>query len=273
MAVNLKPDPTKGWATCALFNVDKGLIQKAKDHGIVVVSTTPGVYTIKSKSKVFANVSIKGTAISLVEKKSLGPTSIEQYKYALEAGLKKAISETPLPEVNKVVEVADMLQPLNAPTAWPMPEQPSKDGIKAEPATTASLGSVLSKKKASPAFGGVAALKDAVTLYEPVKGTNAGSIYYTFAFFPGLKMAARIMGTKLSVRAEGQMLDSYLPALKSQLFMDEGKVGGQTTYASAHFKDVDKDLIVKALAVAIGVLGFGKAEKVADLQKFVGDQT
>jgi hypothetical protein len=270
MAVNLKPDPAKGWATCALFNVDKGLIQKAKDHGIVVVSTTPGVYTIKSKTKVFSNVSIKGTAISLVEKKSLGPTSIEQYKFALEAGLKKAISETPLPEVNKVVEVADMLQPLNAPTAWPMPEQPSQDGLKAASAA-ANLGSLMPKQK--PTFGGVSALKDAVTLYEPVKGTNTGSIYYTFAFFPGLKMAARIMGTKLSVRAEGQMLASYLPTLKSQLFMDEGKVGGQTTYASAHFKDVDKDLIVKALAVAIGVLGFGKAEKVADLQKFVGDQT
>jgi hypothetical protein len=34
-----------------------------------------------------------------------------------------------------------------------------------------------------------------------------------------------------------------------------------------------KDLIVKTLAAIVGVIGFGKAEKVADLQKFVGDQT
>jgi hypothetical protein len=122
-----------------------------------------------------------------------------------------------------------VLEPLNAPTAWPMPKQPSEDGIKAASAP-ANLGSLMPKQKVHPNPGVVSgvALKDAVAMYEPVKGTNAGSIYYTFAFFPGLKMAARIMGSKLSVRAEGQMLDSYLPTLKSQFKMDPSK-----DYASA----------------------------------------
>jgi hypothetical protein len=251
MAVTLKADPEKGWKTLAIFKVSPALVAEAKKKGISVVTTTPGIYTVKNKVKVFGNVPVKTTVITLVENQSLGPGSIEQYKAAFEDALKKAIAATPDPDV----------MPGGAAMQYPA------EVVVNVPAATKPETKVPSQPKPSH-VPGKTKLADATALYQPVEGTSPTSTYYTFAFFPGMKMAARVNGTKLSVRAEGPGLSPYLPTLKAQFKMDEGKQG-EKPYVSSHYLVDDKDLIVKTLAAIVGVVGFSKAEKVADLNQFV----
>jgi hypothetical protein len=269
MAITLKADPAKGWETLNLFGVDKSLIEQAKAKGISVVTTSPGIYTIKNKVKVFANVSVKTTVITLMQNKSLGPGSVEQYRYTFEQGLKKAIEGTP-----DASALAAVLAPAKGPLAGIDPDDmklksaawPTLDGTpkaKAAPEVKPAVAD-------SPALGAVAGkvkLVAATALYQPVAGTSPTSTYYTFAFFPGLKLAARVQGTKLSVRAEGDKLAEYKPLLKSQFKIEEDPKGD---HASSHYiVSEGKDLILKTLAAIIGVIGYEKVEKVADLNKFV----
>lgn len=268
MAVNLKADPEKGWKTMGLFKVDPKLIKQAKEAGIVCVTTTPGVYTIKNKTQVFSNITVKTAALSLVEQNSLGPGSVEQYKFNFEAGLKKALASTPKPGgIAAAVEAADdLLEVKTIPpkvsipsSAWPMPKAAGADaGYTPSTAPDPGPASVV------PGMPPIA-LKSATNVYQKVKGTSDTSVYHVFALFPGLNLAARVQGTKLSVRAEGAALDSYLQTLQLNFKMDKNN-----GYASAHYViNEGKELMVKTLAAIVGVLGFQKVVKVADLQAFI----
>jgi hypothetical protein len=101
-------------------------------------------------------------------------------------------------------------------------------------------------------------------VYQPVQGTSQGSTYYVFALFPGLNLAARLKGTKMSIRAEGPSLTMYGPMLIEQFKMDNGN-----GYYSGHYTVDTTGLAIKALSAIVGTLGFSKSIAVADLQKFV----
>jgi hypothetical protein len=89
-----------------------------------------------------------------------------------------------------------------------------------------------------------------------------------FAVFPGLNLAARVKGHKLSVRAEGSSLPSYTQKLTEDFKMDKS-----SGYVSAHYTiNEGKGLIVKTLAAIVGTLGFDKALKVANLDAFVAKE-
>jgi hypothetical protein len=168
--------------------------------------------------------------------------------------LKKAIEATKgAPSLADAGEWADAkVAPV---TIWPKPSAQQAFSPKAESP----------KPMAAQHKGAPVKLSNATELYQPVLGTSQSSVYYTFALFPGLKLAARIAGNKLSVRAEGAALIDYLDTLKDNFKMDPS-----SGYASAHYVvDEGAGLMVKTLAAIVGVLGFEKIEKVADLNKFV----
>jgi hypothetical protein len=269
MAITLKTDPDKGWKTAQLFNVDPGLIAQAKATGKIQIAMPKlGTYVVKNDVTIFGTIPIASTALSLAQQKAMGPASLNQYKSHFENALKKAIEATKassggyVPEVTQASPYPDDDEPMAAPpSALFGPSGKTKPPMAPKVVPPVPMDA---QHKGAPVK-----LYNATDLYQPVLGTGGpNSIYYTFALFPGLKLAAKIMGKKLSVRAEGHNLSTYLDQLKEQFKMDNNG-----SYASAHYiVDEGAGLMVKTLAGIIGVLGFEKIEKVADLNKFVKDQ-
>ena len=71
-------------------------------------------------------------------------------------------------------------------------------------------------------------LAQAQTMYQPVVGTSSGSRYFVVAMRPDLKIAARLTGGKLSVRAEGEGLSKFSKQLTQAGF------GNGDKYRSLH---------------------------------------
>lgn len=82
---------------------------------------------------------------------------------------------------------------------------------------------------------GVVPLRDAKAMYQRVMGTSGGSVYVVVALASELKLAARMVGDGLSVRAEGDALN--YPETKVRL-AQQGlvhKVAPTFNYMSGHY--------------------------------------
>lgn len=263
MAITLKSDPEKGWQVMALFDVDLVLIEQAKKHGVQCTQTTPGNFVVKNGLQTFGVVKVKGTALTLAQQKALGPQSKLGFKANFESALKNGIAASPLQEKEKA--------PIH-------PDEEVEEGDsflgevkpKSEPI---NLGSFLKQKLAQSEKAKIVSdaieLANATEVYQPVQGTSPGSVYYVFAMFPGMNLAARIKGTKLSVRAEGSNVINYGQILTIDFKMDKSVQGGSTHYSAHYSINEGTGLIVKTLGAIVGSLGFGQALKVADLKLFV----
>lgn len=58
-------------------------------------------------------------------------------------------------------------------------------------------------------------LRDAKDLGQAVFGTSKGSVYWTIAVSERVKIAARVQGTSISIRAEGEPIGTEIAALKA----------------------------------------------------------
>ncbi len=85
-------------------------------------------------------------------------------------------------------------------------------------------------------------LKDANQIYQAVKGTDSTSRYFVVALSDDLKIAARLLGTKLSVRVEGdvQKHATQLGQLGMMVNADKG-------YASVHMICDTENLLRRAI--------------------------
>lgn len=91
--------------------------------------------------------------------------------------------------------------------------------------TAAKKGSEAESDKKVP-------LLKATKLLQPVGGTDAGSVYHAVAFFDGLSLAARHIGTTLSMRVEGEKVDQA-----QHLLLSKGWKSGNG-YVSIHLSGV-----------------------------------
>lgn len=257
MAISFKSDADYGYSLLPLFGVSTGIIAHAKALGVMVDQTSPGSFVVRLDGVTYGSVTVKGTAISLAKQNTLGPASKEALKFQFEQALAKAIAAhtvdgLPSPaQPKKVVPASAFAQFI----------KPPKELVAPTP-----LDLQVAKPKASfkQAQGGVAVpLASATSVYAPVKGTTGGSVYYVFAMFKGLNVAARVSGSNLSVRAEGANLKSYMPALQDFGMDDKGG------YSSGHYDAKTTDLLVKSLGAIVGRVGFENVVSVADLNLFV----
>ena len=248
MAISFKSDKDYGYSLLPLFGVAADIVSHAKACGVQVDQSSPGMFVIKCNETVYGSVSVKGSAISLAKSKTLGPASKEALKYQFEAALNKAIAANAL-GVPSTIEVEVV------------PHAPIKAANILKPAPKAAKSTSAKFDKSSPV-----PLKDATSAYQAVTGTTHGSVYFVLAIADGLNVAARIQGQKLSLRAEGDKLPSYLPAL-GDMGMDS-KPG----YASGHYDVSSMALMIKTLGATLGTVGFGAIKDLADLKTFVGGQ-
>lgn len=95
-------------------------------------------------------------------------------------------------------------------------------------------------------------LRDANQMYQPVLGTSAGSRYYVVAANADIRVAARYLPGKLSVRIEGTGLAKYQKAISGAgIDVHSGK-----DYASVHLQ-VGTDPVLANKTLGAVLLGLG----------------
>jgi len=94
-------------------------------------------------------------------------------------------------------------------------------------------------------------LKDATEMYQAVKGTSAGSVYYVIAMNDTLRVATRILSHRVSIRVEGKLTAEVSNALsKVEISTHDGG------YASGHFEltnGVDAGRVIGAVLLGSGL--------------------
>lgn len=107
------------------------------------------------------------------------------------------------------------------------------------------------------------ALRDATQMYQPVHGTSTGSRYFMVAAGDGIRVAARLKGSNLSIRVEGSKLDKY----KQSLLGNQLKMGND--YASLHLDVGSLTIGAKTLGAVLMGLGIPLDTPLPDLKKVV----
>lgn len=263
MAVNITLSPDTSYNLLPLFGVDATLISEAKAAGVTLGQGSPGKFLIKVDTAVFGSVEVKGIAISLAKNKTLGPASKDAIKFQFEAGMKKAIqyaayngiTQAPVPVTPKFNPLAQFGKEAKSKAAAP-------GGGLAYPALASTWLYVPTPSSKMSKVNPVA-LGIATSCYQPVNGTNSDSVYFCLARLQGVNIGARVLGSKLSIRAEGPELASYAPAF------DELGMDNNNGYYSAHFSVANQGLLKKTFGALLGSLGVGKVLEVADFSAFI----
>jgi hypothetical protein len=96
-------------------------------------------------------------------------------------------------------------------------------------------------------------LRDADKMYQPVRGTSAGSRYYMVGANKDIRVAARLQGGSLSVRIEGPGLTKLSPATiaAAGIGINPGK-----DYASVHL-NVGGDMVLASKTLGAVLMGLG----------------
>lgn len=144
------------------------------------------------------------------------------------------------------VGVESAVPNLTSPVGSKMP-----DVVKVDPAT------VLDAEESSGADAfGVVPLREATKLYQKVRGTSEGSVYIVIAYNDAVKIAARITGTNISMRAEGSFTTEIRSKLSAQgLSIKKNTNAGE--YASGHFEcgsEVPVERVAGAVLVGLGIV-------------------
>jgi len=264
MAISFKADKDYGYSLLPLFGVNPSLIQTAQTAGVTVDQSSPGTFVIKLGELVYGSVPVKGSAISLAKSKTLGPASKEALQFQFESALKKAIAGADTAMWDGLSVNKNGSPPPHPAHATPKPGKvqmttPSPNLTGIYPSVPKAPTGKFSKQDPCPLY-------KATKVYTPVTGTTGGSVYFVLAVFDGLNVAARVQGSKLSLRAEGPNLNEFQEALED--FGMDAKGG----YSSGHYDVSNTGLMIKSLGALVGRIGFDRVKEVADISKFIGGQ-
>lgn len=114
------------------------------------------------------------------------------------------------------------------------------------------------KETPAPVDGNPVRLHSATEMYQPVIGTSPGSIYKVIGIsIEGVKIAAKIKGLKVSIRAEREGVEHFLAGAKvTEDLVGAGlHVADQKTYMSGHFScsNTTPSKLIGAVIVGCGL--------------------
>lgn len=114
--------------------------------------------------------------------------------------------------------------------------------------------------------GAVQHLVGASSMYSPVHGTSANSVYFMVGNMGPIKIAARYVNETLSIRVEGSEFQKYLPWLK-----EAGFKSGES-HASMHLKAPTKVMASRALGAVMADLNdrFGAVAPIPKISVIAG---
>ena len=159
---------------------------------------------------------------------------VAKIREAVIAGMQLAAAAVPLPSTPGKEESVSFKVKVEAESP-----QPKLDPSKA-PAATPEM---IKHATAVP-------LKDATIMYQPVRGTDASSRYFVVAMNDRVKVAARVMAGKVSIRAEGDFTPSEMTGL-----MHNGLTNHDGKYLSGHFNfgGINPSRVIGAVLMGSGI--------------------
>lgn len=251
MAIIISTSKEYPYTLMGLFGVSKELMDKAKAVGLSITQPLANSFTFKLNDHAYGTVPVKSQVITLVKKGELGTMSKGSYKGQFETILNKVLAAA---GDSSVAPQYPAYQPPVAPQSeFPQPPGPKIKKV--------GLGSA----SGPTGTGACVCLKDATQLLQPTFGSSSGAVYLVIALGDGLNLSAKVSGSKLSLRAEGESLNSpaYRPALVAMGF--DFKSG----YASQHFEVDNNVLRRKTLGALVGSLGYDNINSMVDVNKFL----
>jgi hypothetical protein len=213
----------------------------------------------------------KATGIEITEPKS-GGISVVKAKFdmpltTLHALNKDNLSEAQkqpfvsaiLHEVDKLMKLPTPAKPVGALDLLPKEAKPNVHVTKKQPEPEPKAAQVVASAwpmypKESIKSGPKIKLRDAHKMYQPVFGTSTGSRYYLVAGNEDIRIAARYVGSQLSVRIEGPNLEKY----KAQIEATGINPKAGESHASIHLEVGGDDMLASKSLGAI-LLGLGLA--------------
>lgn len=223
-----------------------------------------------------AQVPVTGQAITLLQKGILAAASKESIKYLVQMALGKAaknFSDENVLYENPASKIASLVP-------GPLQIQGAQDGLMMSPYESAAAikklletdvvttadGSHTSTSLKEPSTGTHVKLCDAKKVLQHVLGTSAGSVYVCTAIFAALnvKIAARLKGSQLSIRVEGNVTDVSVQSKLSDFGLS---IDSSKKYASVHVEVPSWEAAVKTLGALYAVLGIRKALEIASMSK------
>jgi hypothetical protein len=205
--------------------------------------------------------------LSHMQKLAMGTLATDA-KAALQTSLNETIQD--IKEVHgdamEGIDAAAVIEANKAPakpsTIGKLPPLPAANVAELSPSTKAQLETVKADPKktgmwlpfpeAKMKTAPLTKLRDANQMYQPVLGTSAGSRYYLVAANKDLRVAARFMPHKLSIRIEGPGFNQYVPMIAKAGI----EVHGGKDYASIHL-DVGSDMTMANKTLGAILLGLG----------------
>lgn len=223
MGVTFKMSPESAKNDLKKIGIPDNLLTKMTEQGVTAL--------VKSDSIVFQ----KGTGVeqckfatgilTLAKKGALKKHSLEHLQQSITLALGKLLTSEPK---------EDSIEPL-------------PEGIKEAKATPSAKAATPSNVKKYMSETEIVPLSVADTMYQPVSGTGSSSRYFMIARGEDLRVAARILNGKLSIRFEGDL------ELYKDTFAVLGVNVASDTHASAHMDVGTLDMARRT----IGSLLFG----------------
>jgi hypothetical protein len=219
------------------------------DDGEYLEATPDGkIKVITYEGEELCAVKVPTAALNLASKGCLGPVSM--------SGISKSIVEM----VSNLKAVVPTFEDISCIVL----DDDSGESVAPKSATKAKKAKATSKDSPSPVEAKALSvadimaqeavlLKDATVLYEPVKGSSSGSVYYCVGISvdESVKVAARVRNSgEVSIRIEGD-INSHAGSIS-----DAGLAVHNSNYASIHVNGcTDTTLAGKVVGSVLGCLG------------------
>jgi len=257
MAINLSTSNPLYYAK--LFGVDPAVIEKAALSGVQITQSSVGFLSVIAGGHTFGNVTVKGSAITLAKSNTLGPASKAVIKHQLEQLMVKAINS--VPTTAPVSEfIGDSVASEGVKFDLPLADEPVPAKVLKTQKMTQAVDPVAEYniKDGQVDTTNPVKLSEATSLGQAIKGTSNASIYFLAAKLTGINLAIRRTANKMSIRAEGALLQNYSQALASMGMAIKGD------YASVHFEVSDPIMVRKTIGSLMGVLGAKPTDQFMD---------
>jgi hypothetical protein len=226
--------------TLEIFDVPKTKIDNLKNLGVALKMGVKEVTLVVPNGGPEISTAINPGALTLAMKGALGDTSKAVISKALTEAVDKAISHAAadalLAEVTTQAEEDDT----------PKMEVPG-------------VVSDFDMTEMTPVK-----LAHATSMYQPVLGTSDSSRYHVVALSDELKVAARVKGTQVSIRVEGNIA-SHAKTLEAIGLTING-----TTHASIHGDGGDHVMVCKMVGAVIAVLPVDVQTPVPNVARLIG---
>jgi hypothetical protein len=239
----------------------EGEYEALKNNGVQVKSGVNKLLFIKYGSTL-KTVTLPGGSIDQAMKGELMPLSFSHLKGQLETAIEQALAmanTTPgsTPSTPKKKWTSSYgATPNPKPNFTPPPGASGPEPSQFATPTTLSFGHP--SKYGEPDC----TLYSALALYQKVPGTTAGSLYTVVAMGPGINMAARVQGQKVSIRVQGSNFQQYKPMFLANDFTVH------ESHASIHI-DCETSVRVGRVIGAV-IMGLGIFQSpLPDLKKLV----